>query len=131
VVLVAGRKRGGVERAHRRVLALMLREVLLGQLAQRDLRHASVAAMQPLERDLQRVNRLALTCEPAHLWPCRTTTVDAIAVCPGRFAICSSRPHLEHLSLLRHRRFLLALDSNNRVEESKGASTRRGSPALV
>jgi hypothetical protein len=33
VVLVAGRKRGGVERAHRRVLALMLREVLLGQLA--------------------------------------------------------------------------------------------------
>jgi hypothetical protein len=68
------------------------------------------AAMQPLERDRRRLQRFALTREPAHLRPRRATTVDAIAVRPRRLAIHASRLQLEHLSLLRHRRLLLVLD---------------------
>jgi len=87
-------------------LRLMLREILLGQLAQRHLPKPPVAAIQPLERDLQRLQRLALTREPAHLGPCRATTVDAIAIRPRRLAISASRLQLEHLSLLNHRQLL-------------------------
>jgi hypothetical protein len=48
----------------------MLREVLLGGLAQCDLCEPPVAAAQPLKRDLQPLQRLALTREPAPLRPC-------------------------------------------------------------
>src|SRR5207253_6090369 len=68
-------------------LRLMLREVLLGQLAQRDPRKPPVTPLQPLERDLQRLQRLALSREPAHLWPRRAATIDAIAIRPGRLAM--------------------------------------------
>lgn len=85
----------------------MLREVLPNQLAQRDLRDQSVVTVEPLERDLQRLQCLALTREPAHLWPCRAATVDAIAVRPERLAIRASRLQLDHLSLLRYHRLLL------------------------
>src|SRR5262245_9510870 len=57
---------------------LVLGEVLLDQLAQRDLRDPPVTTVKPLERDLQRLQRLALTREPSHLRPCRATTLDAI-----------------------------------------------------
>ena len=65
--------------------------VLLDKLAQRDLRGPPVAPVKLLEGDLQRLQRLALTREPAHLAPCRATTVDAIAVRPQWLAIHASR----------------------------------------
>src|SRR5712691_8468773 len=75
-------------------LRLMLREILLGELAQRDLPEPPIAAMQPLERDLQRLHRLALSREAAHLGSCRATTVDAIAVRPRPLTIRASRLQL-------------------------------------
>jgi hypothetical protein len=92
-------------------LRLMLGEVLVGQLAKRDLHWSSAAPMQPLERDLQRLHCPALTREPARLRPCRATTLDAIAIRPRGLAIRAARFQLEHLSLLRHHQLLLALDT--------------------
>jgi hypothetical protein len=46
----------------------MLREVLLNQLVQRDVRGPPAATVKPLKGDLQRLQRLALTRESAHLW---------------------------------------------------------------
>ncbi len=91
-------------------LRLVLREVLRDELAQRDLREPPVPATQPLELDLQRLQRLGLRRERAHLRPRRATTVDAIAVRPRRLAIRAARLQLEHLSLLRHHRLLSRLD---------------------
>src|SRR5213595_1436222 len=81
-------------------------EVLRDELAQRDLHEPPVATMQPLERGLQRLRRLALTRKPSHLRPCRATPVDPIAVRPRWLATRASRLQLEHLTLLRHHRLL-------------------------
>jgi hypothetical protein len=97
----------------------MLREVLRDQLAQSELRDPPVATVEPLERDLQRLQRLALARESAHLWSRRAATVDAIAVRPQWLAIRASRLQLDQLSVLRDHRLLLSLDPpKNRVVES-------------
>jgi hypothetical protein len=70
-----------------------LREVLLGQLAQRDLRYASVAFGKATGRRVRKSGRGGSRAE-------------------GR---------AEHLSLLRHRRFLLALESRRRKALLRGA----------
>src|SRR6266540_4840465 len=85
--------------------------------------------MQPLERDLQRLHRLALSLEAAHLRSCGAATVDAIAVRPRRLAIRASRLQPEHLSVLRH----LAVSSSLSIpceQESRSRLKRRGAGAI-
>jgi hypothetical protein len=76
----------------------MLSEVLLGELAQRDLPEPPVTTIETLEHDLQRLQRLASSRESAHLWPRRAASVDAMAIGPRRLAIPASRLQLEHTS---------------------------------
>src|SRR6266542_3669088 len=105
-------------------LRLVLREVLRDELAQRDLHEPPVATMQPLERGLQRLRRLALTRKPSQLRPCRATPVDPIAVRPRWLATRASRLQLEHLTLLRHHR-LLSLSNRLRARVAESLDLRR------
>jgi hypothetical protein len=110
---------------------LMLRQVLRDQLAQRDLTKPPVATAKPLERDLHSLHCFALTRESADLWPCRATTVEAVAVRPPRLAIHAARLQLEHVSLLRHHPLLSLAISAARVTDScTSAPTRFRRAAL-
>src|SRR5947207_15990198 len=80
-------------------LRLVLREVLRDELAQRDLREPPVATIEPLERGLQRLRRLALTRNPPTCGRAERRPVDPIAVRPRWLATRASRLQLEHLTL--------------------------------
>ena len=104
----------------------MLCQVLLDQVAERELRGPPVAAVEPLEHKLQCLQRVALTREPAHLGPSRATTVDAIAVRPQRLAIRASRLQLDYLSVLRDHRLLLSLDPQESRRVARNSSACAG-----
>jgi hypothetical protein len=55
-----------------------------------------VATLQPLERDLQPLQPLGLSREPAHLGRATPPTIDAKALRPHRLAINACRLQLGH-----------------------------------
>jgi hypothetical protein len=87
---------------HRR--GIVLGEVLLDELGEREHPPGSLWAAMLLECPFERRPCIPLTCEAATLDPPRGAPTGAIAVRPKRPAIAASRREFEDLTLLDHRR---------------------------
>jgi hypothetical protein len=96
----SGKEEAQLLQRHRR--GVMLGEILIDELGERDRPPDPALATQPLERPLQRRPRIPLAREATPLHPLPIPSTDPIAVRPQRRPLQARRCQPEHLTLLNH-----------------------------
>jgi hypothetical protein len=84
-------------------LHVVLHEVRLHQLGERQRPRDSSLAPQPLKLSLQRLGRVPLRGEPASLHPPRASATEPVAVRPQWLSVPTRPLNPKQLTLLRHR----------------------------
>jgi hypothetical protein len=121
---VDGLREQPVQLRDRLRLRVMLGQVFVDELSERERARGSVHSPQPLERTLERFPCVPLGHEAAALHPPRVAAADAIAIRPKRLPIGAVRLHLQHLTLLHH-------DDYSSHSTTRASTMRSLSPLLM